>query len=87
MKIRVKLFANLGVYIPKGTADGPTRNEADFDADDDATVSGVLGQLGVPNEFCHLVLVNGFFIPPSERDGRTLVEGDDLAVWPPVAGG
>jgi sulfur carrier protein ThiS len=35
----------------------------------------------------HLVLVNGEFVPPAERSGRMLAEGDVLAIWPPIAGG
>ncbi|MDA1089725.1 MAG: MoaD/ThiS family protein [Proteobacteria bacterium] len=87
MKIRIKLFASLGKYIPKGTAVGPTGNEADMVAADGATISAIIGRLDLPVEFCHLVLVNGYFIAPSERGGHVLIEGDDLAIWPPVAGG
>jgi sulfur carrier protein ThiS len=35
----------------------------------------------------HLVLITGVFVPPGERATRTLVEGDVLAIWPPIAGG
>ncbi|MBC8338289.1 MAG: MoaD/ThiS family protein [Alphaproteobacteria bacterium] len=87
MKNRVKLYANLGKYLPDGTAEGPTGNEADLEFDDGVTVGGVLEQLAVPREHCHLVLVNGIFVPPGERDGWALKEDDHLAVWPPVAGG
>lgn len=87
MKIRVKLFASLRKYLPDGAAEGPTGNEADMDIDGGVTVSGVFGRLAVPVELCHLVLVNGVFIPPSERGGHELFEGDHLAVWPPIAGG
>ena len=87
MKIRAKLYANLGGYLPEGTADGPTGNEADMEVDEGATIAGVIGRLALPTELCHLVLVNGLFIPPTERAGHVLVEGDHLAVWPPVAGG
>jgi sulfur carrier protein ThiS len=41
---------------------------------------------GVPLGQVHLVLVNGVFVPPSVRD-NPLSEGDELAVWPAVAGG
>ncbi len=87
MNIRLKLYANLGSYLPKGTTDDPNGNEANMDFDDGVTISEVFGILYLPTEVCHLVLVNGFFSPPTERDGRVLVEGDHLAVWPPVAGG
>ena len=41
----------------------------------------------MPPKLVHLVLVNGVYVPPEERATRTLVEGDVLAIWPPVAGG
>ena len=44
-------------------------------------------QLKMPGEVCHLVLVNGVFVHPGERDTYELSDGDHLAVWPPVAGG
>ena len=87
MLIRIKLFAQLDKYIPEGTATGPTGSEADLDVADGATISSVFDQLNLPPEHCHLVLVNGVFIPPSERHGHALAKGDHLAVWPPVAGG
>ncbi|HJO75820.1 MAG TPA: MoaD/ThiS family protein [Rhodospirillales bacterium] len=87
MIIRIKLFASLGKYIPNGTAVGPTGNEADMEAADGATISDIIGSLNLPIEFCHLVLVNGYFISPSARGSHVLTEGDDLAIWPPVAGG
>ncbi len=87
MKIRAKLYANLGGYLPKGTAEGPTGSEADLEIDEGTTINGVFERLALPTELCHLVLVNGFFIAPSDRDGHVMAEGDHLAVWPPVAGG
>ncbi len=41
----------------------------------------------MPPKLVHLVLVNGVYIPPEERATRTFVEGDVLAIWPPIAGG
>ena len=41
----------------------------------------------MPPKLVHLVLVNGVFIAPEDRATRTLVEGDVLAIWPPIAGG
>ena len=83
MRIRVKLFALLDKYLPAGAR----RNEADMEVAGDATVGGILKQLKMPGEVCHLVLVNGIFVHPGERDNYKLSEGDHLAVWPPVAGG
>ncbi len=35
----------------------------------------------------HLVLLNGVYLTPEQREQATFKEGDTLAVWPPVAGG
>lgn len=58
-----------------------------MDVDETASVLAILDGIGVPREMCHLVLVNGEYVAPSDRDSKTLKAGDALAVWPPVAGG
>jgi molybdopterin converting factor small subunit len=40
----------------------------------------------VPDGLVHLVLVNGVYLAPAERN-RPLAPGDELAVWPAIAGG
>ncbi len=83
MKITLKLFASLAKFLPENAK----RNEAEIDVDPGLDLQGVLDYYGVPSEHCHLVLVNGVYIPPSERKVYHLSESDALAVWPPVAGG
>ena len=83
MKVRIKLYALLATYLP----DGAEKNEADIDVADDASVQDVLNSRNLPDEHCHLVLVNGIYTPPSERPEKSVREGDHIAVWPPVAGG
>jgi len=83
MKIILKLYAALGQYLP----DHAVRNEAEIEVAAGITLETVLKDHNVPLEHCHLVLVNGFYVAPSERADKILVEGDALAVWPPVAGG
>ena len=87
MKIRIKLYASLEKHLPEGTAEGHTGNEANLEFDADTPIGDVIDRLALPLESCHLVLVNGIFVSPSERDGYVLAEGDHLAIWPPVAGG
>jgi len=83
MKIKAKLYASLQEYLPPNAV----KQEAMIDVPDGATPARIILQLGVPKEHCHLVLVNGLFVTPEERDVQTLQEGDTIAMWPPVAGG
>ena len=83
MKIQLKLYASLGQYLPAEAK----KNEIEINVHDKATVEEVLRQYTVPNDMCHLVLVNGKFVAPGEREALILKTGDSLAVWPPVAGG
>lgn len=83
MKITVKLFAMLEGYLPAGAADNQVRMEVA----DGATPETVFKKLNLPFEACHLVLINGVYVPPSERGSVELKEDDALAAWPPVAGG
>ena len=83
MVIRVKLYALLDKYLP----DGSIKNEVDLTVTEGMTPTAVIAKLNMPPKICHLVLVNGVYVAPSERDNVRLTEGDALAIWPPVAGG
>jgi sulfur carrier protein ThiS len=83
MKVRLKLYASLGMYLP----DGAERNQADVEVADGTTIRALLDQHNVPPQACHLVLLNGVFQAPGVRGGVKLKAGDAVAVWPPVAGG
>jgi sulfur carrier protein ThiS len=83
VKITLKLYASLGQYLPAGAV----KNEAGLDVADGTTAADVLRAYNVPEGMCHLVLINGSFVPPGARDTAALQDGDALAVWPPVAGG
>lgn len=83
MRITLKLYATLGDYLPPGTRD----NRLDLDVDETLTVQEILDRHRLPERLTHLVLINGVFVPPGERSARRLSPGDQLAVWPPIAGG
>ncbi|MGB0721837.1 MAG: sulfur carrier protein ThiS [Gammaproteobacteria bacterium] len=51
------------------------------------SVEAAIDHFRVPREQCHLVIVNGVFVPPGSRSHTPLMDGDTLALWPPVAGG
>ena len=84
MHITFKLFATLTDYLP---ADARRSNLVALNVADDATIAQIIAPFGMPDKLVHLVLVNGTFIPPEDRASKTLVEGDVLAIWPPIAGG
>ncbi len=83
MQVTIKLYATLGDYLPGGSRN----NRAEVEVVDSATVAEALRPFGLPPRLTHLVLVNGTFVPPGERAGKVLCDGDVLAVWPPIAGG
>ncbi len=83
MQVTVKLFASLARYLPPGA----TANEALLDVEDGLALDALLSRLRVPGEHCHLVLLNGAFVEPRRRSGVVLHAGDEVAVWPQVAGG
>ena len=83
MKITLKLFALLDKYLPEGAV----KNQVDITVEDGATVMDVIKSVNLPMEHCHLVLVDGVYVAPSERETQVMEEGQALAIWPPVAGG
>jgi molybdopterin converting factor small subunit len=84
MKITLKLFASLTDYLP---AQARYTNVIELDVAADATISQIVEPFGLPAKLVHLVLINGRYIEPEKRLHQTLVEGDVLAIWPPIAGG
>lgn len=84
MQITFKLYASLTDYLP---ADRRTANQMPLDVPEDASIAQIIEPFRMPPKLVHLVLVNGVFVPPEARATRTLVEGDVLAIWPPIAGG
>ena len=79
----IKLYASLAARLPSDAEDNALRVELA----EGATIGSVLAELKVPEALCHLVLLNGAFVPPGERNTTLLAEGDVVSVWPPVSGG
>ena len=82
-KATIKLFASLSEFLPAGAK----YNAVEVKLENGTTIGSVLADMHVPEGLCHLVLLNGIFVPPSQRDGTCIAEGDVVSVWPPVAGG
>ncbi|MGB8856542.1 MAG: MoaD/ThiS family protein [Burkholderiales bacterium] len=83
MKIRLKLYAMLTDFLPQPAI----RNEVTIDIDEDMTIDQVINRHKLPPEWVHLVLLNGVYVYPPERQTTRLRDGDALAIWPPIAGG
>lgn len=83
IRINFKLYASLTDYLP-ADADG---NLVSVELADDVTPHQVIDQFKVPRQEAHLILLNGIYVKPEERDKPFFQDGDTLAIWPPVAGG
>ena len=84
MKITLKLFASLTDYLP---VEARYTNVVALDIAPETSISQIIEPYGLPPRLVHLVLINGKYIEPAQRLTQTLVEGDVLAIWPPIAGG
>jgi len=84
MKVIFKLYATLQDYLP---AEAKRTNAQTLQLDGGTTVQQVIERFALPQKLCHLVLIDGTFVPPGERAARVLEDGEILAIWPPVAGG
>lgn len=80
MQVRIKLMAVLRSKLPPGSQGGA----ALLEIEPGTSISAALDKLGITGGQVHLVLVNGAMEPDRSR---LLKEGDELTVFPPVAGG
>jgi sulfur carrier protein ThiS len=82
--VTLKLYASLTQYLPEAFR----RSHAmPMEVDANATIESIVAPLGMPAALVKLVVLNGVFVPPSQRPTTRFVDGDVLAIWPPVAGG
>jgi molybdopterin synthase sulfur carrier subunit len=84
MNITLKLFASLTDYLP---VESKYTNIVALDIAPETTILQLVERYRLPPKEVHLVLVNGSYIAPENRASKTLIEGDVLAIWPPIAGG
>lgn len=84
MHLKLKLYAGLEQYLPRNAQNNTVR----IDINQEATVNSVIQRYNLPAGMAHLVLLNGIYVNPEQRDSLNVFrEGDTLAIWPPVAGG
>lgn len=84
VQITFKLFASLREYLPRECR---VDNQLAIDVPEGTAVQAVIDRFNMPAALVHLVLVNGTYVPPDQRSHHPLRDRDELAVWPPIAGG
>jgi sulfur carrier protein ThiS len=84
MKVTLKLFATLSDCLPQ---EAKKTNSLEVELVPGTTIDQVIERFQLPRKLVHLVLVNGTYVPAGARSTQALVEGDTLAIWPPIAGG
>lgn len=84
MQLTIKLYAGLERHLPENAKD----NAVTLTIADHASVNDIIRLCNVPQDQAHLVLRNGAYVHPAQRDTPDyFMDGDTLAIWPPVAGG
>lgn len=83
MQLKFKLYAGLSEYLPSEARD----NVLQMEIPETTTANDIIDRFHVPRQLAHLVLLNGVYLKPEDRDRPLMRDGDTLAIWPPVAGG
>ena len=83
MRLTFKLYANLTQYLPSHA----DKQSVDIDIAETDSPNSILERFQIPKESAHLILLNGVYVKPEQREQAIFKEGDTLAIWPPVAGG
>jgi molybdopterin synthase sulfur carrier subunit len=84
VQVTLKLYASLADLLP---AEARRTHRLSLELPEGTTIADVIEQRSLPPKLCHLVLVNGLYIAPAQRASHVLRQDDELAIWPPVAGG
>ncbi|MFO7693662.1 MAG: MoaD/ThiS family protein [Vicinamibacterales bacterium] len=84
MKVTLKLFASLAVHLQ---AEARSGHSVELDVDPGTTVLDVIRRQGIPEALCAIVLVDGHWVARPDRATQAMLDGQVLAIWPPVAGG
>lgn len=83
MQLTVKLVGPLSRYLPAGSEGGITKVEAE----PGTTVSGLMKNLGLPEDLKCMISINDDLVPIGERQSRALSDSDSVKIIPPLKGG
>ena len=79
IRVTVKLFATLRKHLPPGATDGTVIVEVP----DGATVTDVMGRLGIPTEHTKMIVSGDRHLEAS----ALVTDGQHVDLYPPLAGG
>ena len=82
MRVDVKLFASLRKKLPPDS--GRPAGKGTVELPDAATLADLIHHLDIPLDLAQMVLVNG---EQTREFGHALTAGDQVSIFPPVAGG
>jgi len=87
MKIKVKLGGRLKDYLPRA-GPGVSNGLTELTTSPNITIAEAMARLRITEDTNELlVVVDGENIPPSQRAGYALLDGQLLNVMPPLKGG
>jgi len=88
MRISIKLVGPLVDRLPAGgpLSDDPRGVNA-LTVSDDATMRTLLEQLGLAAELEYFAMINELHVPSDTLAERSLNEGDNVVLLPPLKGG
>ena len=78
MKVQIKLFATLRKYLPS-----QPNKQLPLELPEGTTIRQVLEQLGIPEPQVAFAFVNS----KRQKLDEPLSDGDELGIFPPIAGG
>jgi sulfur carrier protein ThiS len=84
MHVTLKLYATLTDYLP---AAARSEHRVRLEVPAGTTIDELTAPFNLPAKLTHLVLVNGVYVAREHRGSHRLVDGDVVAIWPPIAGG
>lgn len=59
----------------------------DIPVKDGGTLADAMGMVGLPPDQPFMTMVNGNPVPVEDRDKKSLSDGDQVVVFPPIEGG
>lgn len=78
-RITLRLYASLAALLPSGSSG----HNYEMEIEEGTSIEQLLDRLKIPASMPKIVFVNGFHA----RDDQMVRPGDEIAVFPPIAGG